>query len=128
MDNGIKVNTSNMPSKKPQVSLRLEEHEYEELKEWAESEFRTPAALSAIIIKKTLTERRISTKKNNINVDEPDASDLLKLLASGQRPGDGELLEVAQKTGIREEELIELRDRLFPDGCQQKKRKATNGA
>jgi hypothetical protein len=59
---------------------------------------------------------------------EPDATDLLKLLASGQRPGDGELLEVAQKTGIREEKLIELRDRLFPNGNEQKKRKATNGA
>jgi len=123
---GVKSIVVNMPSKKPQVSLRLEESEYEELKEWAEAEFRTPAALSAIIIKKTLAQRRVSTKTNSDH-PVPDATAILKLLAGGNRPSDGELLEVAQKTGIREEELIQLRDRLFPNGNHQKKGKAANG-
>lgn len=97
------------------------------LENWALGERRTISNLVEGIV-----EDAISVKSQPVNslvpAQEPDATDLLKLLASGQRPGDGELLEVAHKTGIREEELIELRDRLFPDGNQQKKRKATNGA
>lgn len=114
-------------TKKAKITFTCTQEARNFLENWAAAERRTISNLVEGVV-----EDAISVKGKPTNLvaptSEPDASDLLKLLAGGQRPGDGELLEVAQKTGIREEELIELRDRLFPDGSQQKKRKATNGA
>jgi hypothetical protein len=68
-----------------------------------------------VLIKERLEQ--IKTLKSSLAPHhEPDATVLLKRMAAGKRPEDGELLEVAQKTGIREEELIQLRSRLFPKG------------
>ena len=46
-----------MPSKKPVITIRVNLDEYETLKEWADSEFRSVPSLVLAIVKKTLIER-----------------------------------------------------------------------
>jgi len=113
-------------TKKAKITFTCTQEARDFLEKWAAAERRT---ISNLV--EGLVDNAIAAKGNSINLaptaNEPDAIVLLKLLAGGKRPQDGELLEVAQKTGIREEELIQLRDRLFPNGNHQKKGKATNG-
>lgn len=113
-------------TKKAKITFTCTQEARDFLEKWAAGERRT---ISNLV--EGLVEDAITAKGNPVNpappTNEPDATVLLKLLAGGKRPEDGELLEVAQKTGIREEQLIQLRDRLFPNGHHQKRGKATNG-
>lgn len=109
-------------TKKSKITFTCKQEARNFLENWAAVERRTISNLVEGIVEDAITVKHKPTNPVAPK-SEPDATDLLKLLAGGQRPGDGELLEVAQKTGIREEELLELRDRLFPNGNQQKKRK-----
>ncbi|WP_026736100.1 hypothetical protein [Fischerella sp. PCC 9605] len=95
-----------MPSKKPQVSLRLEPDEYEQLRSWAESEFRTPSALSAIIIKKTLSSRSQPNLSANELIDQFKKFIAL-LLGEHTRNGISYVL-LGQTLGIDPEKLHEL--------------------
>lgn len=52
-----------------------------------------------------------------------EATAFLQFLATGKRPTDAQIIEAAHETGITEEELMELRDRLFPNHDRM-----TNGA
>lgn len=113
-------------TKKAKITFTCTQEARNFLENWAAAERRT---ISNLV--EGLVDDAITAKGEPINPvpppDESNATVLLKLLASGKRPEDGELLEVAHKTGIREEELIQLRDHLFPNGNPQEKKKATNG-
>lgn len=47
-----------MPSKKPQLTIRIEEDEYLYLQGWAQEEFLTPPQLAKIILKKAIASRK----------------------------------------------------------------------
>jgi hypothetical protein len=47
-----------MPTKRPRTTNRFEPEDYQELEEWAESEFRSVPQLISVIVKKALIERR----------------------------------------------------------------------
>jgi len=55
-------------------------------------------------------ELYLQTKQPN----EMDSSAFLKMLAQGKRPSDAEISEACEVLEITEEELLSLRDRLFP--------------
>lgn len=47
-----------MPSKKPVITIRVDQAEYETLKQWADREFRSVPSLVLAIVKRVLIERR----------------------------------------------------------------------
>jgi hypothetical protein len=47
-----------MPSKKPQMTIRIEEDEYKYLQDWATEEFISVPQLAKIIVKKAISKRR----------------------------------------------------------------------
>lgn len=47
--------------------------------------------------------------------DKTEAATFLRLLAAGKRPTDAQIIETAHETGVTEEELMKLRDQLFPN-------------
>jgi len=47
-----------MPSKKPQLTIRIEEDEYSYLQEWAKEEFMTPPQLAKILLKKAIASKK----------------------------------------------------------------------
>ncbi|WP_017748093.1 ribbon-helix-helix domain-containing protein [Scytonema hofmannii] len=47
-----------MATKRPRTTISFAPEEYEELQEWAESEFRTVPQLILAIVKKSLIERK----------------------------------------------------------------------
>ncbi len=51
-----------MPSKKPQLTIRIEEDEYSYLQTWAEKEFMTVPQLAKIILKKAIASQRKEEK------------------------------------------------------------------
>lgn len=57
------------------------------------------------------------------NSEESEAAIFLELLAKGVKPSDAQIVGAAHETDLTEEQLMELRDRLFP-----KREKQSNGA
>lgn len=53
-----------MPSKKPQMTIRVEEDEYQYLEEWASEEFLSPTQLAKIIIKRAIANRKKEKRAN----------------------------------------------------------------
>lgn len=51
-----------MPSKKPQLTIRIEEDEYNYLQDWAEKEFMTAPQLAKIILKKAIASHKKEEK------------------------------------------------------------------
>lgn len=47
-----------MATKRPRTTISFDTLEYQELEEWAESEFRTVPQLISVLVKKALIERR----------------------------------------------------------------------
>ncbi|MBW4504959.1 MAG: hypothetical protein KME64_00335 [Scytonematopsis contorta HA4267-MV1] len=47
-----------MPSKKPSITIRVSDSEYEVLKDWADSEYRTVAGLVLALTKKAVDDYR----------------------------------------------------------------------
>ena len=76
----------------------------------AVKEERKLAQLCRVLIKEGI-ERRTP-----LISDASEVIDFLRLLADGSRPSDFQIVELAHVSGISEEKLIELRDRLFPNG------------
>ena len=103
-------------TKKAKITFTCTQEARNFLENWAAAERRTISNLVEGLVDDAITAK--GKPINPVLPNEPDATVLLKLLAGSKRPGDGELKEVAQKTGIREEELIQLRDRLFPNDTQ----------
>jgi hypothetical protein len=56
-----------MATNRPRTTISFEPEEYEELKEWADSEYRTVPQLVLVFVKKALDERRSTIAK-----PEPD--------------------------------------------------------
>lgn len=52
------MNAKAMTTKRPRTTISFDFDEYEELKEWAESEYRTIPQLVLVFVKKALEERR----------------------------------------------------------------------
>ncbi|MBD2435124.1 ribbon-helix-helix domain-containing protein [Fischerella sp. FACHB-380] len=55
-----------MPTKKPRTTVTFDQEDYEELEQWAESEFRSVPQLILVIVKKALIERRASKQKEKV--------------------------------------------------------------
>jgi hypothetical protein len=53
-----------MATKRPRTTVSFDPREYEELQEWAESEFRTIPQLVSAIVKQSLIERREKKQKD----------------------------------------------------------------
>lgn len=47
-----------MPTKRPRTTISFDPEDYQDLEEWAESEFRSIPQLISVIVKKALIERR----------------------------------------------------------------------
>jgi hypothetical protein len=47
-----------MPSKKPQMTIRIEEDEYKYLQSWASKEFLTVPQLTRVLVKRAIAEQR----------------------------------------------------------------------
>ncbi|MFL9458066.1 hypothetical protein AB0756_39515 [Tolypothrix campylonemoides VB511288_2] len=47
-----------MPSKKPQLTIRIETEEYAYLIDWAEKEFMGPSQLAKIVLKKAIASQK----------------------------------------------------------------------
>ncbi len=120
-----------MPSKKPKVMIYIDLEKLDYLREWAEKEHRSVNNLITMLLDEMITNHQrssgISIKKptevTEVTSDDLDAATLLKLFASEKRPSDGELLVVANESGIELEQLWRMRDRLFPQ-----RKKMNNGA
>jgi len=54
-----------MATKRPRITVSFDPREYEELKKWADSEFRTVPQLISAVIKQSLIERREKKAKEN---------------------------------------------------------------
>jgi hypothetical protein len=52
-----------MATKRPRTTVSFDPREYEELKKWADSEFRTIPQLISAVMKQSLIERRESKAK-----------------------------------------------------------------
>ncbi|MBD2359423.1 hypothetical protein H6G41_33425 [Tolypothrix sp. FACHB-123] len=51
-----------MPTKRPRTTISFDPEDYQDLEEWAESEFRSVPQLISVIVKKALIERRETSK------------------------------------------------------------------
>lgn len=49
-----------MPSKKPQMTIRIEEDEYKYLEDWAAREFLSVPQLAKVIVKRAIAENKKS--------------------------------------------------------------------
>ena len=49
-----------MPSKKPQMTIRIESDEYEYLQDWASKEFLSVPQLTKVIVKKAIAQHKES--------------------------------------------------------------------
>ncbi|AUB44826.1 hypothetical protein NPM_80011 (plasmid) [Nostoc sp. 'Peltigera membranacea cyanobiont' N6] len=47
-----------MPSKKPQMTIRIEEDEYKYLQSWANKEFLTVPQLTRVLVKRAIAEQK----------------------------------------------------------------------
>lgn len=56
-----------MATKRPRTTISFDPEEYEELKEWADNEFRTVPQLVSVIVKKALIEHRETKKRKKKN-------------------------------------------------------------
>jgi len=52
-----------MPSKKPQMTIRIEEDEYKYLQDWATEEFISVPQLAKIIVKKAIANHKAARIK-----------------------------------------------------------------
>ncbi len=53
-----------MPSKNPQVSIRLNPEEFRFLEQWAENEFMNPTQLVKIIVRRAIAEQKAKTNQS----------------------------------------------------------------
>lgn len=70
-----------MTIKRPRTTISFDDDEYEELKEWADSEYRTIPQLVLVFVKKALEERRERSAQDSQTV--PVASTTVKPTATG---------------------------------------------
>jgi hypothetical protein len=54
-----------MATKRPRTTISFDDDEYEELQEWAETEFRTVPQLISVLVKKALIDRK-ATRPNSV--------------------------------------------------------------
>ncbi len=71
-----------MTTKRPRTTISFDDDEYEELKEWADSEYRTIPQLVLVFVKKALEERRERNAQDSQAV--PVASTTVKPTATAK--------------------------------------------
>jgi len=71
-----------MTTKRPRTTISFDDDEYEELKEWADSEYRTIPQLVLVFVKKALEERRERNAQDSPSV--PVASTTVKPTATAK--------------------------------------------
>jgi hypothetical protein len=52
-----------MPTKRPRTTISFDPEDYQELEEWAKSEFRSVPQLISVIVKKALIEKRETSER-----------------------------------------------------------------
>ena len=76
------MNPKAMTTKRPRTTISFDDDEYEELKEWADSEYRTIPQLVLVFVKKALEERR--ERKAQDSQAAPIVSTRTKTTAAGK--------------------------------------------
>ncbi|WP_168495270.1 hypothetical protein [Anabaena sp. UHCC 0204] len=54
-----------MPSKKPQMTIRIEEDEYKYLQDWASKEFLSVPQLTKVIVKRAIAEHKQANQQKS---------------------------------------------------------------
>lgn len=57
-----------MPSKKPQISIRIDTEEFKYLEKWAEREFMNPTQLVKIVVRKAIAEERKKQEQKEADI------------------------------------------------------------
>jgi hypothetical protein len=107
-----------MPSSKPRITIYIDEEELQFLKEWAGREDRSLNNLTLRIIKQAIALAKMDLgRSDQLDVDlaipqtqMQATAAFLKILASGQKPSDAQVLITARRLGLEPEILIALRD------------------
>lgn len=104
--------------KRPRVTLGLDEGVKQDIEEMARKEHRTLAILLEIMIMESYERRKQPQPTPQPQPQENpkflDGHDFLKIMASGRRPTDAEITEIAHSEDVDPDVLIEIRDRKFP--------------
>ena len=96
------------------LKLTLADEIYNDLRQWAGKEGRPVANLAGFIVETAIRQAR----ERGIISDTPDsellkAIDLLRKLTEDEQPTDAEIIYASHATGISQEKLIALCDRLL---------------
>ena len=75
-----------MTTKRPRTTISFDDDEYAELKEWADSEYRTIPQLVLVFVKKALDERRATLAQDSPSATKPAP----RAMAKRGRPSKGE--------------------------------------
>ena len=108
--------------RRPRVTLGLDENIKEEIEKMARKEHRTLASLLEHFVIESYERRKNPTTQgldtqSTLNPKTKkflNGHDFIQILASGRRPTDAEITEVAHSEDIDPDVLIEIRDRKFP--------------
>ncbi len=114
--------------RRPRVTLGLDENIKEEIELWANRERRTLANFLEHLVLESYERRKNPSIQGIESQSTPtpkiekflDGHDFIQILASGRRPTDAEITEVAHSEDIDPDVLIEIRDRKFPSTQQRK--------
>ncbi len=108
--------------RRPRVMFGLDEDIKEDIERMARAEHRTLASLLEHLVLESY-ERRKNPPLQGIDAPPSpppeiekflNGHDFIQILASGRRPTDAEITEVAHSEDIDPDVLIEIRDRKFP--------------
>lgn len=119
------------PERNPRYNVTLPDGVFDKLIRWARSEGNRHTSLAISIIERKIRE---ADERGQIPKDEelseavsaqPSASRLeaealgfIALLARGEKPTDSQIGELAHLSNLSEEELLRLRQKLFPNGAR----------
>lgn len=135
----LKSSDSLMPSRW-RVAVYLNEEMQKALEQWAAEENRSVSNLAATILINAIKEHQVETKppslvkttSNGQTSEQKNIASLvkenfyqlledgkirpehLKAIAAGEKPSPADLSQIAHTLDMREEDLLEMRDRTFP--------------
>jgi hypothetical protein len=141
----LKSYDSLMPSRW-RVAVYLNEQMQKALEQWAAEENRSVSNLAATILMNAIKEHQVETKppslvKTTSNEETSEQKniaslvkenfyqlledgkirpEILKAIAAGEKPSHADLLQIAHTLNMREEDLLEMRDRSFPNQPERK--------
>ncbi|MEG3990248.1 hypothetical protein QUA13_24345 [Microcoleus sp. S28C3] len=76
-----------MGTNRPRTTISFDFDEYQELKDWADSEFRTIPQLVLVLVKKALIERREHADQTSDRTDSPQPTEAKPASAAKAKQG-----------------------------------------